>query len=88
MFIQNISIIKVEIFHKELSVSKWENCFCLLKSMKFHFKSMAKLCRSVSPIFWYLFTRPPSNLSDMTRGPTVFWEVDRSLKQIKFHLKS
>ena len=56
--------------------------------MLFKTKSRAKFCRSVGSLLWCLFIRPPSNLPDMTDGPTVFREVDRSVKQIKFHLKS
>ena len=34
------------------------------------------------------FIRRPPNLPDMAGGLTVFQKVDRSVKQIKFHLKS
>ena len=45
-------------------------------------------CQSIDPVLWCLFIRLPSNLPDMTGRRTVFQEVDRSIKQIKFHLKS
>ena len=78
MFIRNITIIKVEIYHEELSVKNGKTVFVyFLWSAKFYF-----------PVFWCLFIGLLSNLPDMTGGPTVFPEVDRSVKQIKFHLKS
>ena len=52
------------------------------------FKRTSKFCRSVGLVFWCLVIGPPPNLPDMTGGPTVFRKVDRSVKQIKFHLKS
>ena len=58
------------------------------KGMLFNVKHTAKFCRSVGPVFWCLFIRPPSNLPDMTGRPMVFQKVDRSVEQIKFHVKS
>ena len=76
------------IFHEELSVLTLENFFCLLfYSMLFNVKRTAKFCWSVGPVFWCSLIRPTSNLPDMTSGPMVFRQVDRSVKQIIFHLK-
>ena len=88
MFIPNIAILTAGIFHEELLVLTQENCFCLLLTVCYLMLSTAKFCHLVGPLFWCLFITPLSNLSDMTGGPTVFREVDRSVKQIKFHLKS
>ena len=89
MFIRNNVIITAGIYHEELSVLTQENCFLLaFNGMLFNVKSRAKFYRSVGPVFWCLYIGQPSNLPDMTGGPTVFGEDDRSGKQIKFHLKS
>ena len=87
MFIQNIAIITAGIFHEELSVLTQENFLFTFYGMLRNFKCMAKFCQSVGPVFWCLFIRPQSNLPDMTSGPTVFREVNRSVKKIKFHRK-
>ena len=74
MFIRNIAIITAGIFHEELLV------LVVLGTAKFN--------HSVSSVFWCLFIGPPSSLPDMAGEPTVFQKVDRSVKQMKFHLKS
>ena len=89
IFIQNVAIIKTGIFHEELPVLIWGKLFLFtFNSMFFNVKRTAKFCHSVCPVFWCLFIGLPKNLPDMTCGPTVYRKVDRSIKQVKFHLKS
>ena len=83
MFIQNIVIITTGIFHRELSVLTRENCFCLLLTVCYLMLSelLNFVVQSVLYSGAYL-----SNLPDMTGGPMVFREVDRSVKQVKSYL--
>ena len=75
MIIQNIAIMTAGIFHEELWVLKRGRLFLFtFYDMQFHVKCTVKFCQSVSPVFWCLFIGPPSNLPDMTGGPTAFRE--------------
>ena len=91
MFIRNIAIITAGIFHEELSVLTGEDLLFTFNGMLLIYKHRAKFCCSVGPVFWCLVIGPPSNSPvrhDRRICLTVFQEVDRSVKQIKFHLKS
>ena len=77
MFIRNIVIIKVEIFHEELLVLKRENCFCLL-FMVCNFMFNVQLN----------FDGQSSNLPDTTGAPILFREVDRSVEVNKISSES
>ena len=71
----------MEIFLKELSVLKQENCF----------HRLCTVCNFMLSVWLYFVGQSilysGANLPDMTDGPTVFREVDGSIKQIQF-LKS
>ena len=84
MFIRITAILKVEIFHEELSVLKRENCFCLLFMVCNFMLSVQPNFASQSVLY---SLSDCHQIYDMTRGPTVFREVDRPGKQVKFHLK-
>ena len=66
------------IFHEEIWVLAWENCYCLLLTVCYLMLSVG--LNFVVQLVLYssaqLLDRHQIYLSDMTGGQTVFWEVN------------